>query len=59
MRILAIAMVAAMATTSAMAEETVTKTQTPVMGPVLSGAVTLDFAETAAGNTAGTMGTLN
>jgi len=55
MRILAIAMVAAMATTSAMAEETVTKTQAPV-GLVLSGAVNLDFAETAAGKTAGVMG---
>jgi len=55
MRILAIAMVAAMATTSAMAEDTVTKTQAPV-GPVLTGAVNLDFAETAAGKTAGTMG---
>ena len=55
MRILAIAMVAAMATTSAMAEDTVTKTQTPV-GPVISGAVNLDFAETAANKTAGTMG---
>lgn len=53
MRILAIAIVAAMATTSAMAE--VTKTQTPV-GPVISGAVNLDFAETAANKTAGTMG---
>ena len=56
MRILAIAMVAAMAATSALAEETVTKTQTPVMGPVITGAVNLDFAETAAGKTAGTMG---
>jgi len=55
MRILAIAMVAAMATTSAMAEDTVTKTQAPV-GPVLTGAVNLDFAETAAGKTGGTMG---
>ena len=55
MRILAIAMVAAMATTSAMAEDTVTKTQAPV-GPVLTGAVNLDFAETAAGKTAGVMG---
>ena len=56
MRILAIAMVAAMAATSALAEETVTKTQTPVMGPVITGAVNLDFAETTAGKTAGTMG---
>ena len=55
MRILAIAMVAAMATTSAMAEDTVTKTQAPV-GPVITGAVNLDFAETTAGKTAGTMG---
>jgi hypothetical protein len=55
MRILAIAMVAAMAASSAVAEETVTKTQTPV-GPVLTGAVNLDFAETTAGKTAGVMG---
>jgi hypothetical protein len=40
---------------SALAEDTVTKTQTPV-GPVITGAVNLDFAETAAGKTAGTMG---
>ena len=56
MRTLALTLVAALAATSAFAEETVTKTQTPVMGPVLSGAVTLDFAETAAGKAAGTMG---
>ena len=57
MRILAIAMVAAMATTSALAEETITKTQTPVpTGLVMTGAVNLDFAETTAGKTAGTMG---
>ena len=55
MRTIVLATVAAMAATSAFAE-TVTKTQTPVMSPVLSGAVTLDFAETAAGKTAGTMG---
>ena len=54
MRILAIAMVAAMATTSAMAEETVA-VATPT-GPVISGAVNLDFAETTAGKTGGTMG---
>ena len=56
MRTIVLAIVAAMAATSALAEDTVTKTQTPVMGPVLSGAVNLDFAETAAGKTAGTMG---
>ena len=56
MRTLALTLVAAFAATAAFAEDTVTKTQTPVMGPVLSGAVTLDFAETAAGKTAGTMG---
>ena len=56
MRILAIAMVAAMASTSAMAE-TVTKTQAPApTGLVMTGAVNLDFAETTAGKTAGTMG---
>ena len=54
MRILAIAMVAAMATTSAMAEETVA-VATPT-APVLTGAINLDFAETTAGKTAGTMG---
>ena len=56
MRTTVLAIVAAMIATSALAEDTVTKTQTPVMSPVLSGAVTLDFAETAAGKTAGTMG---
>ena len=54
MRILAIAIVAAMATTSAMAEETVA-VATPT-APVLTGAINLDFAETTAGKTAGTMG---
>jgi hypothetical protein len=54
MRILAIAMVAAMATTSAMAEETVA-VATPT-APVMTGAINLDFAETTAGKTAGTMG---
>ncbi len=39
--------------TSAMADDTVTAT--PV-APILTGAVNLDFAETAAGKTAGTMG---
>ena len=52
MRILAIAMVAAMATTSALAEETVAVEATPM----ITGAVNLDFAETAAGKTGGTMG---
>jgi len=55
MRILAIAMVAAMAASSAVAEDTVTKTQTPA-GPVVSGAVNLDFAEGTTGKTGGTMG---
>ena len=54
MRILAIAMVAAMATTSAMAEET--ETVAVEATPMITGAVNLDFAETAAGKTAGTMG---
>ena len=52
MRILAIAMVAAMAATSALAEETVAVEATPI----ITGAVNLDFAETTAGKTAGTMG---
>lgn len=52
MRILAIAMVAAMATTSALAEETVAVEATPM----ITGAVNLDFAETTAGKTGGTMG---
>ena len=54
MRILAIAMVAAMAATSAVAEETVA-VATPT-APGLTGAINLDFAETTAGKTAGTMG---
>ena len=53
MRILAIAIVAAMATTSAMADETVA-VATPT-APVMTGAINLDFAETTAGKTAGTM----
>jgi hypothetical protein len=56
MRTIVLAIVAAMAATSALAEDTVTKTQTPVMGPVLSGAVTLDFAETTNNNYGGTFG---
>ena len=48
--------VAAMAiSTAAFAEDTVTEV-TPTVGPVLSGAVNLDFAETAANKTGGTMG---
>ena len=54
MRTLVLAMVAAMAATSAMAEDTVA-VATPT-GPVISGAVNLDFAETTAGKTGGTMG---
>jgi len=54
MRILAIAMVAAMAATSAVAEGTVA-VATPT-APVMTGAINLDFAETTAGKTAGTMG---
>ena len=54
MRILAIAMVAAMAANSAVAEETVA-VATPT-APVMTGAINLDFAETDAGKTAGTMG---
>ena len=50
MRTIVLAIVAAMATTSALAE-----TETPT-APILTGAVNLDFAETAAGKTAGTMG---
>jgi hypothetical protein len=57
MRNVFITTVAAMAiSTAAFAEDTVTKTQTPVAAPVLSGEVALDFAETAAGDMAGTMG---
>lgn len=41
---------------AAYAEDTVTKTQTPVMGPVISGEVSLDFAETAGDKIGGTMG---
>lgn len=56
MRNVFITTVAAMAiSTAAFAEDTVTKTQTPVMGPVLSGEVSLDFAETANDKIGGTM----
>jgi hypothetical protein len=41
---------------AAQAEDTVTKTQTPVMGPVLSGELSLDFAETTNNNYGGTFG---
>ena len=41
---------------AAYAEDAVTKTQTPVMGPVISGEVSLDFAETAGEKIGGTMG---
>ena len=41
MRTLALTLVAALAATSAFAEETVTKTQTPAAGPVITGAITL------------------
>jgi hypothetical protein len=44
-----------MAATSAFAE-TVTKKQTPVMGPIISGEVSLDFAETTNNNYGGTFG---
>ena len=54
MRTFVLAIVAAMATTSALAEETVA-VATPT-APVLTGAINLDFAETTAGKTAGTMG---
>ena len=59
MRTSVLAIVAAMAATSALAETTtetvtVTKAQTPVMGPVISGEVSLDFAETTNNNYGGT-----
>ena len=60
MRTFVLAIVAAMAATSALAETTttetvtVTKAQTPVMGPVISGEVSLDFAETTNNNYGGT-----
>ncbi len=57
MRTIVLAIVAAMAATSALAEDTVTKTQTPVMGPIITGEVSLDFAETAGTNDIG--GTFN
>ena len=41
---------------AAQAEDTVKKTQTPVMGPVLSGELSLDFAETTNNNYGGTFG---
>jgi len=56
MRNVFITTVAAMAiSTAAFAEDTVTKV-TPTVGPLLTGEVALDFAETAAGDMAGTMG---
>ena len=56
MRNVFITTVAAMAiSTAAFAEDTVTKVTTPV-APVLSGEVSLDFAETAGDNIGGTMG---
>ena len=56
MRNVFITTVAAMAiSTAAFAEDTVTKVTTPV-GPVLSGEVSLDFAETANDKFGGTMG---
>jgi hypothetical protein len=54
MRTIVLATAVAMAATSAFAE-TVTKTQTPVMGPIISGEVSLDFAETANDKIGGTM----
>ena len=51
MRTIVLAIVAAMATSSALAD-----TETKAVAPLLTGAVNLDFAETTAGKTAGTMG---
>ena len=51
MRTIVLATAVAMAATSAFAE-----TQTPVMGPVISGEVSLDFAETTNNNYGGTFG---
>ena len=53
MRTIVLATAVAMAATSAFAE-TVTKTQTPVMGPIITGEVSLDFAETTNNNYGGT-----
>ena len=59
MRTIVLATAVAMAATSALAETTtetvtVTKAQTLVMGPVISGEVSLDFAETTNNNYGGT-----
>ena len=57
MTIATAALLALSSATSALAEDTVTKTQAPApTGLVMTGAVNLDFAETTAGKTAGTMG---
>ena len=57
MRNVFITTVAAMAmATAALAEDTVTKVTTPVTGPVISGEVSLDFAETTNNKYGGTMG---
>ena len=51
MRTTVLAIVAAMAATSALAEA---ETQAPVMGPIITGEVSLDFAETTNNNYGGT-----
>jgi hypothetical protein len=56
MRILATVIAGTMLATSAVAEVTVTKETLPALGPVVSGEISLDFAETAANKTGGVMG---
>ena len=55
MRTIVLATAVAMAAATSAFAETVTKTQTPVMGPIISGEVLLDFAETANDKIGGTM----
>lgn len=56
MRILATVIAGTMLATSAVAEVTVTEETLPALGPVVSGEISLDFAETAANKTGGVMG---
>ena len=56
MRILATVIAGTMLATSAVAEVTVTKETLPALGPVVSGEISLEFAETAANKTGGVMG---
>ena len=56
MRITTIATAGLLALSSATLANAETTAELPAVAPILTGAVNLDFAETAAGKTAGTMG---